>query len=149
MTYPVIKFIISWALFLFFGNKKKFLLFAPTCYFAVILALVTDLLMFVYPLWEYKSETKIQLFSKQILNSFGIYFVVTFFFLQTLPSNQTFLKVQLHILYWTILAILIELFSLRMGYITHWLWWNLGWSFIADWVLFYAFYIHHKWRERV
>jgi hypothetical protein len=148
MTYPIIKFILSWALFLFFGNRKKFSLIVPTCYLAVILALVTDLLMFVYPLWEYKSDTQMQLFTKQMLNAFGIYYVVTYLFLQTLPKNQTFLKVQLHIFYWTMLAILKESLALKLGYITHRIWWNLWWSFIADWVLFYIFYIHHKWREK-
>lgn len=147
MTFPIIKFIISWACFIFFGNKKKFSLIAPTCYVAIILALITDLLMFLYPLWNYESETKIQLFEKQMLNSFGIYFVVTYLFLQTLPKKQNIFNVGLHILYWTILCISIEILAFKLGYISYGLWRNLGWSYLVDWILFLIFYAHHKWRE--
>jgi hypothetical protein len=147
MTYSIIKFILSWACFIWFGDKKKFFLIVPTCYVAIILALITDLLMFVYPLWEYKSQTEMQLFAKQIINAFGIYFVVTYLFLQTLPKSQTILTVGIHIFLWSILCILIEVFAMELGYIHHGLWWNLGWSYFSDWVLFLFFYGHHKWRE--
>ena len=149
MLFSISKFIISWACFILFRNKRKFSLLVPTCYIAVILALITDLLMFVYPLWKYESATKLQLFIKQMLNSFGIYFVVTYFFLQTLPKKQTPFTVGLHIFYWSVLCILIEVLALRLGYIKHSLWWNLGWSYLADWILFIIFFAHHKYRNHI
>ncbi|WP_080873464.1 hypothetical protein [Oceanobacillus timonensis] len=82
-----INFIISWVAFLFFSDKKKFSVYVLTCYVVIILALITDLLMFVYPLWDYPG-TKAETFCIQLLNAFGLYFVVNYFFLQLLPKKN-------------------------------------------------------------
>jgi hypothetical protein len=147
MAFPIIKFISSWIIFIIFADKKQFFRFSSTLYLAMIFAFITDLLMFVHPLWEYPSITKIELFWRQILNSLGIYFVVTYFYLQTLPKKQTLSTLSRHILYWSLLSILIEWIALKTGYIKHRFWWNLGWSYVADWVLFFVFYIHYKWQN--
>jgi len=137
-------FIISWSVFLFFADKKKFPVYVLTGYVGIILALITDLLMFVYPLWHYPG-TKVELFFIQLLNGFGLYFVVIYFFLQSLPRNRTLLSVTLHIFYWSIFSILLELFFMFIVFIVHGLWWNIGFSYVSDWILFIFFYVHHKW----
>ncbi len=137
-------FIISWIAFLSFSNKEKFPLYVLTGYMGIILALITDLMMFVYPLWHYPG-TKIELFYIQLMNGFGLYFVVIYFFLQSLPKRQTVLLVTRHIFYWSIFSIFLELLFLYIGFIEHGLWWNIGFSYLADWILFIIFYIHHKW----
>ena len=139
-----ITFIICWLTFLFFSNKKKFPLFITTVYLGIILALITDLMMFVYPLWHYPG-TKIEQFCIQLLNGFGIYFVVIYFFLQSLPKKQTVITVARHVFHWSLFVILFEMLYLYIGFIKHGLWWNLGFSYVADWFLFIIFYIHHKW----
>lgn len=48
-----INFMISWVAFLFFSDKKKFPVYVLTGYVGIILAFLTDLMMFVFPLWEY------------------------------------------------------------------------------------------------
>ena len=115
-----------------------------TGYVGIVLALITDLLMFVYPLWDYPG-TPIETFFIQLLNAFGLYFIVVYFFIQSLPKIQTFLSITLHILYWSLFAIILELFFLRVGFIEYGLWWNIGFSYIADWILYSIFYLHHKW----
>lgn len=144
MLIGTVTFIISWLAFLLFSNRKKFPLYAFTGYVGIILALITDLLMFVYPLWQYPG-TKIEKFIIQLLNGFGIYFVVIYFFLQLLPKKQTFLSVTRHIFFWSIFVIVIELLYLNMGFIEYGLWWNIWYSYIGDCILFIMFYIHHKW----
>lgn len=139
-----INFIISWLAFLSFSNKKKFPVYVPTCYIGIILALYTDLWILVYPLWDYPG-TEAETFFIQLLNAFGLYFVVNFFFLQSLPQKQTVLSVTLHIFYWSILVIILEMLYLYIGFIKHGLWWNIGFSYAADWILFVTFYLHHKW----
>jgi hypothetical protein len=146
MTFSVILFILSWSVYFIVADKNKYVYISPTSYIAVILALVTDLLMFVYPLWEYPSGTNLALFIKQLLNSFGIYFVVTYLFIQYLPKDKSHLQFLLYIFYWTGLSIFIEFVSLKVGYITHSYWWNLGWSYLSDWLLFLLFYYHFMWR---
>jgi hypothetical protein len=146
--FPLVKFAGSWLLFLLFADKKRYIFISPTCYLAVIFALITDLLMFVYPLWEYPADSKLGLFTKQMLNSFGIYFVVTYFFIQMLPKSPKLLGLIKYILYWSIFSIVIEVAALWFGYIKHEHWWNLSWSFASDLILFSAFYLHYKWREK-
>ncbi|WP_059103429.1 CBO0543 family protein [Shouchella shacheensis] len=137
-------FMISWTAFLFVAAKEKFPLYVLTGYVGIIFALITDLLMFVYPLWDYPG-TKAETFSIQLMNAFGVYFIVIYFFLQSLPKRRTIRSVALHIFCWTLFAITLELFYLYIGFIEHGLWWNLGFSYAADWMLFLVFYFHHKW----
>lgn len=137
--------IVSVLLFLFFGNRNMLPVFIHTCMIASIIATVTDLLMVPYPLWRYPSETEWNLFSKQMIHTFAVYFVVVYLFLQTLPRKQTLTTVARHIFYWTIPCILLEWVSLRIKYIEHGLWWNLGFSYLADWILFTLFYVYNKW----
>lgn len=146
MTFSIILFVISWLCFFVFSDKKKFYLIVPTCYIAMFLASTSDMMTNVYPLWEYPAPNKKQIFFRHILHDTGIYPVVTYLFLQTLPKNRNFSTVVLHIFYWSILAILIEWITIKTGNMKHGLWWNFGCSYIADWVLFTLFYFHHKWR---
>ncbi|WP_010095160.1 CBO0543 family protein [Ornithinibacillus scapharcae] len=144
MVIGTISFIISWVTFYLFSNKKKFPLFVSTVYLGIIFSFITDLLMFVYPLWNYPG-TKLETFSIQLLNGFGIYFVVIYLFLQSLPKKQTILLVTRHIFYWSVFCILLELMYIYIGFIEHGLWWNIGLSYVADWILFVIFYLHHRW----
>ncbi|WP_373906667.1 CBO0543 family protein [Ureibacillus sinduriensis] len=140
-------FIISWIAYLFFSDKKRFHLYVFTVYIGIVLALITDLLMFVYPLWHYPGS-KVEQFFIQLLNGFGLYFVVIYFFLQLLPKIQTILSVARYIFYWSIFAIILELFYLYIGFIEHGLWWNIMHSYIADWILLFLFYLHHRWASK-
>jgi|SRR5690625_322846 len=144
MTIGIITFITSWAVFLLIANKKLFPLYAVTSYVAIILALTTDIMTSVYPLWSY-GGTEVETFFTQLLNSFGIYFVVVYLFLQTAPKNKTTYTIIRHIFYWSIFSFILEVFFSYVGYIEYQQWWNLGFSYIADWVLFTLFYIHHQW----
>nr|WP_106779269.1 CBO0543 family protein [Lysinibacillus timonensis] len=144
MFIGTVNFLISWIVFFSFSNRKKFPLYMVTGYMGVTLALITDLLMYIYPLWYYPG-TKIELFCIQLLNGFGIYFVTIYFFLQSIPKKQTVLSMTLHILNWSIFVIILELIYLYFGFIKYGLWWNIGFSYVADWILFIVFYFHHKW----
>ena len=148
MTIGIILFILSWVAFFLFADKKKFPLYVVTGYVAIILAFITDLLMFVYPLWQYPG-TSIEMFWVQMINSFGLYFVVTYLYLQTLPKKQTIFTVAKHIFYWSLFAIILEFILLSIGFIEHGLWWHLGLSYTADWLLFFIFYMHHRWMSNV
>lgn len=146
MTFSIIQFIISWGCFILFADKKKFYLIVPTCYTAMYLACTTDMMTFVYPLWEYPAATKIQVFFRHILHDTAIYPVVTYLFLQTLPKKQSVFSIARHMFYWSILAISIEVIAIKTGNMNHHLWWNFGFSYLADWILFVIFYFHHRWR---
>lgn len=139
-------FIVSWLLFVFFADKKKFFKFSPTCYIAIILGLGTDLLIHNYPLWSYPSETLFEKLARHYLDDLGVYFVVTYLFLQTLPKRKTIMTMGLHVFLWTIPSISLEVIALFTQSMEHGLWWSLYFSYAADWVLFIFFYFHHRMR---
>lgn len=148
MSFSIILFIISWISFFIFADKKKFYLLAPTCYLAMYFACFSDMMTSVYPLWDYPAPTKVQVFIRHVLHDNGIYPVVTYLFLQTLPQKQNTSSVLRHIFYWSLLAISLEWIAIKTGNMKHGYWWGFGWSYLADWFLYLFFYFHHKWRER-
>ncbi|WP_432663195.1 CBO0543 family protein [Wukongibacter baidiensis] len=148
MKFSITLFLISWLVFIIFADKKKFFTFSPTCYLAIILGFVTDLLIHYYPLWSYPGSTDFQKCMRLYLDEFGVYFVVTYLFLQTLPKRKTFITIGVHIFLWTIPSILIEMIALWLESMKHDLWWSLYYSYFADWVLFFIFYLHHRLRVK-
>lgn len=141
-------FILSWLCFIFFADKKKFFAFSPTCYIAIILGLITDILINHYPLWTYPADTVFQKCIRHYLDDLGVYFVVTYLFLQTLPKRKTLMTIAIHIFLWTIPSISLEIIALSTNSMEHGLWWSLYLSYGADWVLFALFYLHHRMRVK-
>ncbi|GBF33589.1 hypothetical protein DCCM_2695 [Desulfocucumis palustris] len=144
MIFMLTSFILSWIIFGLFADKKRFLGQLPTCYFAMILGFLTDFLVEAYPLWEYTAANKWEHFFVEYLDELGIYFVITYLFLQTLPKQKTFSTMFLHIFIWTIPSLLIELVALKIKAMEHHLWWNIYYSYICDWFLYFIFYKHHQ-----
>lgn len=79
--------------------------------------------------------------------NYGLYPIVTYLFIKTLPKSRTFLTMLKHIFLWIIPSIFIEYFAVKLGYMKYGYFWNIGWSYAAHWILFIIFYKHHKWRE--
>jgi hypothetical protein len=148
MFFSIVLGFSSVLLFLLFGDKKKLPLFLPTCLFASLVATMTDLLMIPYPLWGYPSVTPWSLYYRQLIHTFTLYPVVVYLFIQTLPKKQNFFTVARHIFYCTIPCIFLEWICLQIKYIEHKLWWNLGCSYISDWILFSWFYLYYKWLRK-
>lgn len=144
MIFSAVLLITSWICFLIFADKKKFFIFLPTCYLAMILGLMTDILTYQYPLWEYPAPSGLGKLFRTYSDEFGVYFVVTYLFIQTLPKKLIIFKLIKHIFYWSILAVSIEVIALATGSMKHGLWWNTGYSYICDWILFIIFYNHYK-----
>lgn len=138
-------FVLSWLLYYVLADRNNFRAIAPTCYFAVVLGLTTDLLIGDYPLWHYPASSQLMVHMKDLLNDFGIYFVVTYLFLQMLPSKRTFKTMAFYVFLWTICTTLLEGLYLALGNMKYGLWWNIGYSYLADWFLFIVFYLHYKW----
>lgn len=144
MIFSVVIFIASWVSFLIFADKKKFFNFLPTCYLAMILGLMTDILTYHYPLWSYPAQNKLFQLFRNYLDELGVYFVVTYLFIQTLPRKQSIFKIAIHIFYWSVLSFSLEFIAIATGSMNHGLWWNIGYSYIADWILYIIFYSHFK-----
>jgi hypothetical protein len=150
MTFSLTLFVTSWVCFLIFSKKNKLRLFYSTCLLAMYLASIVDLLGgHHFPLWDYPDPSNIHAFIYHVLQQFGVYPVVVYLFLQTLPKQQNLITMSLHIFYWSIIALVIEWIAIKTGFMKYKNWWNLGWSYLADWILYFIFYWHHKWWNKI
>ncbi len=149
MAFSVILFVLSWIAFFVFADKKKFRLFWSTCLLGMYLAATVDLFVHHYPLWDYPKGTKLEQYSYHLLQQLGVYPIVIYLYIQTLPrKKQSIVSMIRHILYWSLLALFLEWLAINTGYMEYKKWWNLGWSYLADWLLFFLFYCYFKWWER-
>jgi hypothetical protein len=144
MIFSAVIFITSWICFLLFADKKKFFGFLPTCYLAMVLGLMTDVLTFYYPLWNYPAPNGLGKIFRRYSDELGVYFIVTYLFIQTLPLKLTIFKLIKHIFYWSVLAFSLEVIAVTTGSMKYGLWWGIGYSYICDWILFIIFYNHYK-----
>lgn len=144
MIFSSILFTASLLSFFVFADKKLFFKFLSTCYLAMILGLTTDIITSYYPLWTYTSNNPLEKLLITFFDDFGVYFVVTYLFLQTIPKKETFISVTVHILYWSLLALVIEIIAHKIGWIKYDFWWNTLYSYISDWILYIVFYLHYK-----
>lgn len=148
MYFSITVFIVSWIAFIIFADKRKFFIFSPTCYVAIILGFATDLLIVHYPLWSYPAQSCFSKCIRLYLDDFGVYFVVTYLFLQTLPKKRSIISLIFHIFLWTLPSILLEGIALMTHSMEHDLWWSIFYSYFSDWILFMLFYLHHKLRVK-
>lgn len=142
----IILFILSWIIFLIFGDKKRIPEIFPTCIFSAFLALLTDLIMERYQLWSYQ-EIPLNRYWIPILLDFSIYPVITYFFMQYLPNKV--LSQILYIFLWTLGAIFLEYIYFSLGIIVYKKWWEMWNSYISDWVLFILFILQYKYYSRM
>lgn len=149
MIYLLTIFIISWLIFIIFADKRMIHDFSSTCYLAIILGLLTDILVSFYPLWEYSSNSSSGKIIISLLNDFGIYIVVVYLFIQNLPKNQTAISMIKYIFFWSIFALCVEISVLKVEAMKYGLWWNLGCSYAADCILYLLFYEHYKFMQNI
>jgi hypothetical protein len=132
--------IVSWILWFIFADKTRWREIFPVSFFAGYLGLITDIIMDYYRLWEYKNG-KIM---GELFDDFSVYIVVTYLFIQWLPTNHTFWAFFRYWFIWTATAIGIEWVHVVTDHMEHHKWWNYGWSYFANWLLFWIFYKYHK-----
>lgn len=133
-------FTFAWIMWLALADKKRWREILPVCIFAKTLALATDVLMFYYPLWEYKGPPALI----HLADDLGIYPVVTYLFIQCLLDRRTVMAMMRYWLIWTTIAVTIELIYVHFGYMRYHLWWNTWHSYAADWFLYWLFYKFHQ-----
>ncbi len=133
-------FVVAWAAWLALADKSRWREILPVCIFAKTLALATDVLMFYYPLWEYAGPPALI----HLADDLAIYPVVVYLFIQRLPKRQTARDMLAYWLFWTTLALAIELIFIHTGHMRYHLWWSTWHSYAADWFLYWVFYKFHR-----
>ncbi len=135
MTFWIGRFIIEWIAWLIVADKSRWREILPVCLLASYISLIADQLCELFKLWEYYPNDSIA----DLLNAFGIYMIATYLFIQWFPHHKTFSNRFRYLFYWTTIAISIEFMHVYLGYMGH-LNWNYGYSYVADWILFWVFY---------
>jgi hypothetical protein len=139
----IARFIIVWAIWLIFADKKRWREIFPVSIFAALLGSTTDTITSHYKLWRYHGDG-VDLWLLKTMDDLGIYIVVAYLFIQWLPTKRTFLRMAGYWFVWTGLAISIEWLHIVTGHMEHYLWWGYICSYAADWFLFWLFYQYHK-----
>lgn len=138
----VIRFLVFWLFFLILADKRRWRELFSVSFFAIALGATTDNLMHHYQLWYYDYE-QTNLFA-DLSDDWSVYIVVTYLFIQWLPQKRTFFRMISYWFVWTAISIFIEWIHVVTGHMHYPNWWNLGWSYASDWLLFYAFFRFHK-----
>jgi hypothetical protein len=137
-------FIVSWLWFYLQADKSRIRELFGAALFASFLGSLTDLLMVEFKMWSYSGLPQPG-FTIPILLVFSIYPVVSYLFVQNLPDMWK--RIWQRTLVWSLYAVIFEWFTLRTRHIHHLSWWNLGYSFVADIIIFLtiaAFYRYYR-----
>jgi PAS domain S-box-containing protein len=138
----IIRFISAWVIWILFADKSRWREILPVAIFGSFLALTTDIIVISsYTLWAYHDGANWRAY---LLDDWGIYLVTVYLFIQWLPHEQTLRNMFVYWFGWTGICIGIEWLHLITGHMSHYKWWNLGWSYLSGWVLFWLFYQFHK-----
>lgn len=138
----IIRFILIWLMFILLADKRRWREILPVSFFAGFLGSSSDDIMHHFHLWIY--ESKQTSFIADISDDWSVYIVITYLFIQWLPKKRTFPNMAIYWLIWTTISITIELIHVFSGHMFYSTWWNIGWSYLCDWLLFYIFYKFHK-----
>lgn len=144
MWFFVGRFILVWTIWFLFADKKRWREIFPVSIFAGFIGSTTDNITTHYKLWEYHSQDGLHSWVLKVMDDWGIYMVVVYLFIQWLPDQRTFGRMFGYWFIWTGLAIIVEWIHIVTNHMDHHLWWNLWYSYIADWSLFWLFYKFHK-----
>ncbi len=134
-------FILSWGLWLTFADKKRWREIFPVTIFSSWISFAVEAYMhYVSELWSYSGQTITPLLG----NAFGIYIVVPYFFIQWLPKQKDFKTLVTYFFLWTSFAIIFEFVHWYFLQIEYHQWWNIGCSYLSDWVLFWVFFKYYE-----
>lgn len=139
IAFWVSQFIFSWGAWFLLAKKGRWREYLPVCIFASYFSLVIEAIVHYFNLWTYSGHPLLSLFT----NGFGVYIVVMYLFIQWLPRERTFKSMFKYWFIWTAVAIIFEWVHIWLGYMTYQKWWNIGYSYLSDWLLFWLFYQYH------
>jgi len=141
MDFYYLRSIIVWGCWLIFADKKRWRELFTVGFFATFLDGFADILSFHYPLWKYQPSNSV---IPDLFDNLGVYVVVPYLFIQWLPQSSTLPKLLLYWVAWTSVAIVIEWIHVYTGYMTYGRLWNMGYSYIVDWIIYWLIYQFHK-----
>lgn len=139
------RFTVELIIWLLLADRSRWKEILPVCLVASYVSFIVDQICELFDLWQYIPLHPLA----NLVNGFGVYIVVTYLFIQWLPKQYTWYTMAAYFFVWTAVAISIEWFHIYTGHMMYGDWWNMGFSYASDWLLFwifYKFYILHQKR---
>ncbi|HEU4965709.1 MAG TPA: CBO0543 family protein [Bacilli bacterium] len=136
-----LRFLLMWAIWWYFSDKRRWRELLVVGLFAGFLGSASDSITDHFHFWAYQKSHPLVC---RLLDDIGIYVVVSSLFIQWLPRKRSLGRMILYWLVWTLTTVCIEWVHLSLGYMNHGNGWNLGWSFLCDWFLFWLIYKFHQ-----
>jgi len=141
MSFWYIRFALEWSIWIIFADKKRWRELFPVGLLAGLYGTTSDVITYYYPLWKYDGDLSP---IPRLLNTWGMYIVVVYLFIQYLPPQRSFGRMLAYWFLWTSITVSIEKIHIITGHMTYHLWWNMYCSYLADWALFSIFYLYYK-----
>ena len=136
------RFIFFWLIFILLADKRRWRELFSVSFFSIAIGSTTDNLMHHYHMWIY--DNKQTSIIADLTDDWAVYIVTTYLFIQWLPKNKNLRNMIIYWLIWTTISIIIEFIHVSTGHMMYTTWWNIGWSYLCDWLLFYIFYKFHQ-----
>jgi hypothetical protein len=122
--------LIAWVLF---ADKSRWRSLSVISLIAMLLAFTAQILAQRYPVWDFVGYEHWHFVT---LANGVMYMVATWMFIQWYPVGRKPTWTAAYWLTWTTFAVIIEFVYIQTGHMIHTPRWNLGYSYIADWLLF-------------
>lgn len=143
MLFYIVSFILSWMVWLLLADKRRWKELFPVGLFAGYVAGISDDLMRNTELWSYEIKPKGNALI-ELSTDMGMYIIATYLFIQWFPKKRGFWNVFRYYFIWTAITFGIEWIYYVTGHIQYHKWWNIGWSYLSDWLLFWFFYKFYR-----
>lgn len=139
----ILRIIICGLIWLFLADKKRWRELLPVGFLAGFIGSTTDNIMHHYELWSYH-ENKVHAIIPELTDDWLVYMVATYLFIQWLPQERKLISLLKYWFVWTGVAVGIEVIHTITDHMEYHKWWNLGHSYLMDWILFWVFYKFHE-----
>jgi hypothetical protein len=137
--------VVMGSLFIFsaykWGDWKNLRRYYPTMLFFGMGDLIYHIVFCEKTLWRFELDLLAKPIN-ELFVIFAIFFPTVLLYISRFPNKRS-LKIA-YILFWILLYMGIEIFTLKIGMLTHHNGWTIWWSLLHNTVQFLLVFLHHK-----
>jgi cobalamin synthase len=133
----LIVFFIAWK----WGDWKNWKIYYPTILYFIIANLVSNLLTYNHPLWQYESSLVNRTLS-DLLITVVVFPSTVLLFLPYFPNKIT--SQITYITKWVAVYSAVEWVYYSKGFLSYHNGWNIGWSILLNFIMFPLLWLHYR-----
>lgn len=128
----------------FSGASKKWTLYYDTILYIALCNLLYNFICRDFQLWIYNADLLLNHVNTELVNSFVLLPSLVVTYLHFLPSSSSLRRKTIYYCAWVFGLSALELIWYLTGYISYEHGWNLFYSILFDFVMFFTLELHHK-----